>query len=273
MIKKFVSLLWGQEEEEKPEGRNDLPPEIMRKIFSMLEYKSDLKAVSLVCRYWHSVARDPLLWMNAFVDPPGGSPFASIYRVRLETKDVTLDPMHENWKLLVLRSVSMYSLNEAIQCAGLDGYAFVRKGVHDIPERLPFLPGFCRKVVIMGVSREESILQCHAGGLIRYVSQKGYLKLKNLTIVQKDDGKGENDLAWVISSAGSGLVVEDCTIKGVHGVFGLHTENCMAVVKNCDISSERSSVVYAKENAKATFIGCKVHSGKSAGKIFYLGDW
>ena len=246
---------------------NELPPEIMRKIFAMLDSQEDLTAVSCVSHYWNSIARDPLLWMNAFVDPPDGSPFVI---VPASIKEITLDPMHENWKALLLNSVPCYSLEEAFEDAleypfG-DAYVFVRKGTHVIPNHINIHSDFKGKITLMGVSREESVIQCQGDGFLRFFPTRDVLSIRNITIVQKMTGDPKS-LSWVILSRGSGPNITNCTVKSVFGTLGLSSDACTPVFRNCDFSSETSSCVYSVQNAQPTFIDCKIHDSKLSGTL------
>ena len=277
MIKNFIeSLLSRTKKKPYPQPINDgfdrwdeLPPEIMRKIFAMLDSQSDLRAVSLVCRYWNSITRDPLLWMNAFVNPQDDAPFVFVPSSVLGAREVTLDPKQENWKMLVLNAIPLESLESIFDWDLDNGYVFVRKGVHSIARHMTVPSSFEKDVTIMGVSREESVIQCYNGGLIRHFSTAGTLTIKNLTIVQKRIDASDENLSWVISSTGSGPNVQNCTIRGIFGVFGFKSESATAVIRDCDFSSELSSGVFSMTNAQPTFINCKVHDCKMSGNTIF----
>lgn len=277
MLKSFRNLFYKSEKqpEKKAEPQpiandfdrwTELPPEIMRKIFAMLDSQSDLRAVSLVCRYWNSLTRDPLLWMNAFVDPPDEAPFVFIPSTVLGTREVTLDPKRENWKELVLNSIPLESLTDVFDWGLESGYVFVRKGVHDFHRHLSVPSSFDLNITIMGVSREESVIQCHNEGFIRYFSTAGMITIKNLTITQKKVDTDGDSISWVISSTGCGPNMQNCNIRAVFGAFGFRSENSTATIRNCDFSSETSSGVFSMMNARPTFVNCKVHDCKMSGK-------
>lgn len=275
MLKGIMSFFSKKDPGEKEKGPtlagdferwNELPPEIMRKIFAMLDSQSDLQAVSKVCRYWNSIANDPLLWMNAFLNPTDGSPFAIIPKIFLTEKEFNLDPMHENWKSLCLKSIPCDSLEDAFFSIEDGGYIFVREGVHITRFPLTVQSDFKDKIVIMGVSRERSVLQCYNNGLIRHHSKEGTIIIKNLTIAQREM-PGDSEPSWVIISTERGLKMEDCNVKSLGGGFGFRSENCKAIIKNCDISSETSVGVYTMLNAQPTFIDCKIHGCKMSGNV------